>query len=95
MAKRKAKATEPEPVKRGKGRPARPPIEGVRGRLGARLKSLRIAKGLKGEELAAAAGIAKSLLYNYEAGHYGASVDYLDRIAQALGVSLSDLFEGV
>lgn len=90
-----AKVTAAEPDKPRRGRPPRPPATGVRGRLGERLKALRVAKGMKGEELADATALAKSLIYNYEAGHHAANVDNLEKIVGVLGVTLAELFKGV
>lgn len=57
---------------------------------GAAIKAIRLAKGLKGVDLAAAVGISHGHLFNIESPRCKkASDEVLDRIAQALGVPLA------
>jgi transcriptional regulator with XRE-family HTH domain len=56
-----------------------------------RLKTIRERKGLSQTAVATKAGIAREHLTRLEAGAYSPSVDTLEKIAQALGVSLLTL----
>lgn len=62
------------------------------GRLGERIKALRIAAGESGVQLAQKCGISRSMLSRIERGQVSASVEMLDRIARGLGVPLSRFF---
>lgn len=59
--------------------------------VGARIKSLREAAGLSQNELARRAGVSQSGLSYIESGEKSPSVDTLLRIADALGVTVSEL----
>jgi transcriptional regulator with XRE-family HTH domain len=61
--------------------------------MGARIKRLRVAKGLSQGELAGRAKIAREHLNRLEAGRYDPAVGTLQRIARALGVSVTELLE--
>ena len=56
--------------------------------LGMRLKTIRERKQLSQATVATRAGIAREHLARLEAGAYSPSVDTLEKIATALGVSL-------
>jgi transcriptional regulator with XRE-family HTH domain len=63
--------------------------------LGARLRDLRVQAGISQEELAARAGVHRTYLGGIERGERNPSVANLHKLAQALGVDLATLFEGV
>jgi transcriptional regulator with XRE-family HTH domain len=58
----------------------------------ARLKALRLARGLSLEELSERIGVGESQLRKMEAGERQASLDNYEAIALELGVTLADLF---
>ncbi|MCL6516676.1 helix-turn-helix transcriptional regulator [Alicyclobacillus sp.] len=60
--------------------------------LGTRLKKLRLARNLTVRELAQRAGVSVSYVYAIEAGSRGHNLVKLQRIADALGVPLSQLW---
>lgn len=60
---------------------------------GPRLKALREKAGLSGESLAAAAGMTRQAVHNYEAGQRSPTWDAVQQLAAALGVS-TDTFRG-
>ncbi len=62
-------------------------------RLGARLRHLRLERGLTLDGLAALSGVSKAHLSRLEAGDRQASIGVLLRLAGAFGVHLSALFE--
>ncbi|RWA73862.1 helix-turn-helix domain-containing protein [Mesorhizobium sp.] len=61
--------------------------------LGARLKSLRLARRLSLRDLAEATGTSASFISQLERGLTGASTASLNQMASALGVSVAMLFE--
>ena len=61
--------------------------------LGKRIKELRKKKGLTQEELGARAGISYKYLGSIERGLENPSFRHLAKIARALGVELSELFQ--
>jgi transcriptional regulator with XRE-family HTH domain len=63
--------------------------------LAARIRQLRHDCELSQEALAEAAGIHRTYLGGIETGRRNPSLKNLGRIAKALGVSLSRLFDGV
>ena len=60
--------------------------------VGARLRSLRVARRLTLRETALRASLSESFLSQLERGQTGATIQSLQRIAAALGVDVSDLF---
>ena len=64
-------------------------------RLGWRLRQLRESKGWTQETLASRAALDRSYVAGIEAGLRNPSTKALAKLARALGVSLSTLFEGV
>ena len=60
---------------------------------GVKIRELRRAAGLTQKELAEAAGLSTNFIGYVERGVRKPSLDTLERIAQALGVALNDLFE--
>ena len=63
--------------------------------LGWRVRQLREAKGWTQEILAGRAGLDRSYIAGIEAGLRNPSTKALAKIARALGIKLSVLFEGV
>lgn len=64
-------------------------------RVGARIRELRHKRGLSQGMLEALSGVPKARLSRYENGHVMPSVQSADRIAAALGYTLSELFRGI
>ena len=62
-------------------------------RLGARLKAFRMSRQLSLRDLGARSGITASFLSQLERGTTGAAVSTLMKIAEALAISVADLFE--
>jgi transcriptional regulator with XRE-family HTH domain len=69
--------------------PPAPPIEVD---LGARIRALRLARGLTLRRLAADAGVTESFLSQVERGVASPSIASVQRIARALGQSIAELF---
>lgn len=63
--------------------------------LGYRLRFLRQQKGLTIEELALEANVNRNYLNDLERGARNPTVKILNRIAVALQINLSSLFEGI
>lgn len=61
-------------------------------KIGDRLKSLRISKGLTQAELATKIGIPRTTYANYEANKREPKTDILHKIAQELDVTINDIF---
>ena len=59
---------------------------------GKRVRELRLARGLSQEELAFRVGIHRTYLGGVERGERNPSLKNIAAIAQALGVTLSELF---
>ncbi|HMD86928.1 MAG TPA: helix-turn-helix transcriptional regulator [Terriglobia bacterium] len=57
-----------------------------------RIRQVRLKHSLSLEDLAAKAGLSKSLLASFENGQDVPSLETFDRLAEAVGVSLQDLF---
>lgn len=62
---------------------------------GARVRELRADRGLSQEQLAFAAEISTPYVSDVENGKRSPGLDVLARLARALGVTLSELFENV
>lgn len=60
--------------------------------IGARLKTIRESKKLSGRALALKAGVVPSQIYKIEGGVTKPSFDLLDRICQAMEITLGDFF---
>ena len=67
----------------------------VLGRFGQRVRELRSERGWSQEDFAAECGVHRTYLGGVERGERNLSLVNIHRIAQALGITLSDLFEGV
>tara|TARA_B100000508_G_scaffold135039_1_gene126372 strand:+ start:206 stop:430 length:225 start_codon:yes stop_codon:yes gene_type:complete len=63
--------------------------------LGARVVSLRKARGLSQEQLAERCGLHRTYVGGIERGERNVSIANLDRLAAAFDMTLSELFEGV
>jgi len=63
--------------------------------LGTNVKRLRESKGWTQETVAAKAGLDRSYVAGIEAGLRNPSTKALAKLADALGVTLSDIFKGV
>jgi len=57
-----------------------------------RIREVREAKGIRKEELAAMSGLSFSLVSSVERGDHTPSLKNSRRLAEALGVSVDDLF---
>ncbi len=63
--------------------------------LGARIRYLRQQKNMTIEDLALEAEINRNYLCDLERGTRNPTVNVLNKIATALGIALSELFEGI
>ena len=54
---------------------------------------VRREKHVSVEELAGKTGIGRSTLYSYENGLFSPTIDALEKIADALGVQIEELYE--
>ena len=62
-------------------------------KVGAKIKSIRIEKGLKQTELASMAGISNTYLSDIENGRTNPSVNTIEKLAKALEINLDwDVF---
>jgi transcriptional regulator with XRE-family HTH domain len=66
----------------------------VMSELSARLKHFRLKQNLTVRDLAKSAGVSVSYVYAIESGSRGHNIVKLEKIANALGVQVSDLWEG-
>jgi transcriptional regulator with XRE-family HTH domain len=64
------------------------------GELGERLRAIRLLRRLTLRDVADAAGVSESFVSQLERGRSNASVATLQRLAAALGIEISDLFDG-
>lgn len=64
----------------------------ARTRLGVRLRELRLAKGLSQEALAESSGLHRTYVGSIERAERNVSIDNIERLAEALGVKIRDLF---
>jgi transcriptional regulator with XRE-family HTH domain len=65
----------------------------VRATFGQRLRKLRKDKGMSQEALALEAGLDRTYVSGVERGERNISLENIERLAQALGVKIRDLFE--
>ena len=63
--------------------------------LGARIKNLRKKIGISQEKFALSIGMDRTYFASVEAGRRNISICNLQKIANGLGISLSELFEGL
>lgn len=66
-----------------------------RRQVGTRIQTLRIDRGYTQEELALRSGVSRNVLIDLEHGRRGILHERLFDIAKALGVSASELLEGI
>lgn len=64
-------------------------------KFGRRLRDLRLSRGWSQEELATEAGISKNYVGEIERGENNVSIHYIARLADALKMSLGEMFEGL
>jgi transcriptional regulator with XRE-family HTH domain len=69
------------------------PQTGGGSELGGRLRAIRLARRLTLRDVAEAAGVSESFVSQLERGRSSASVATLQRLAAALGLEISDLFD--
>ena len=62
---------------------------------GQRVRQLRMERGLSQEAFAVCCGMDRTYISSLERGHRNVCLHNIAAIAAALGVSLSELFEGV
>ena len=63
-----------------------------RAAFGARVRSLRLTRGLSQEQLAERAGLHRTYLSSLERGHRNVGLDNILDLAEALGIPPADLF---
>lgn len=63
--------------------------------LGMRIKFLRKERGWSQEDLALEANVNRNYICDLENGRRNPSLDILERISKAFGISLSVLFKGI
>ncbi len=64
-------------------------------KIGAVIRQQRLANGLTLSDVAAGAGLSRAMLSRVETGRATASLEKLERICLALGISMSDVFRGI
>lgn len=67
----------------------------IKERLGKRIRELRKKTGLSQEKFALTIGMDRTYLASVEAGKRNIAIVNLEKIANGLGVTLAELFEGV
>ncbi len=67
-------------------------MKSIEKRFGHRVRELRGAKGLSQEELAFKAGVHRTYLGGIERGERNPSLKNIDSIANALGITLAEVF---
>lgn len=67
----------------------------TRKNVGRRVRALREQNNLTQEQLALMTGVGRSYLAKVEAGTRNATVDFMEKIALGLGVTLGELFNGL
>lgn len=67
------------------------PKKSARSRFAERLRTERTARGLSQEELAARAGLHRTYIGSVERAERNISIDSMERLAQAIGLDVSDL----
>jgi transcriptional regulator with XRE-family HTH domain len=69
--------------------------EEIQKRLGARIRALRMKRGLTQDEFADLAGLHRTQVGAFENGRMNITLASLHLVAQTLGVRIVDLFKGV
>ena len=67
----------------------------IQAKLGARIRELRLATGLSQEKFALKIGMDRTYFSSVEAGKRNISIVNLEKIANGLDLTLSELFKGV
>ena len=63
--------------------------------LGRRIRELRLQTGLSQEKFALKIGMDRTYFASVEAGHRNVSIVNIKKIADGIGITLSELFEGI
>lgn len=63
--------------------------------MGARIVELRIEKGMTQAQLSLKSGVSRNIIIDVEFGRRGLLYERLGDLAKALGVTASDLLEGI
>jgi transcriptional regulator with XRE-family HTH domain len=66
-------------------------VDDVQSQFGERLREIRTRKGLSQEGLAAAAGLHRTYISSVERGERNVTLTTIEKLAAALGVSMTDL----
>jgi len=75
--------------------PAPPPSPALQHQFGLRVRELRLAMGINQEAFADKCGFARTYMSRIETGGANPSINAIKVLADALGVSISALFEGM
>jgi transcriptional regulator with XRE-family HTH domain len=75
--------------------PAPPPSPVLQHQFGLRVRELRLAMGVNQEAFADRCGFARTYMSRIETGGANPSINAIKVLADALGVSISTLFEGL
>ncbi len=75
--------------------PAPPPSPALQHQFGNRVRELRLALGMNQEAFADKCGFARTYMSRIETGGANPSINAIKVLADALGVSISALFEGM
>ena len=67
----------------------------TRKNVGQRVRALREESNLTQEQLALMTGVGRSYLAKVEAGNRNATIDFMEKVALGLGVTLGQMFEGL
>lgn len=67
----------------------------TRKNVGQRVRALREESNLTQEQLALMTGVGRSYLAKVETGNRNATIDFMEKVALGLGVTLGQLFEGL
>ena len=57
-----------------------------------RVKDLRVAAGLRQEDLAASTGVSRQTIISIESGRYNPSLELTWKLSRMLGVTIEELF---
>jgi len=75
--------------------PAPPPSPALQHQFGTRVRELRVAMGMSQEAFADRCGFARTYMSRIETGRANPSINAIKVLADALGVSIAALFEGM
>jgi transcriptional regulator with XRE-family HTH domain len=70
-------------------------VETLRKTMGARVRQLRRDRGVSQEDFADRCGFARSYMSRIERGTANLSLDALERLSQAFGITVEELFKGL